>query len=167
METTPNQNPCAAEAMLGTEQQIRYGKKRRVVKGTIIDWRYGTATIEKMCAPEDGSRPMAYPSFELKIKPNDGGKAIWIGPFKDSNNPYPSDMWLGDVETMNRRDPGQLMCRIRATIFGHCAGEQITYEYNDDAWNAAAFCALDDVCDLVDKHFPDATQEDIGLAIRY
>jgi hypothetical protein len=162
METATEQKPCAAEALLGTEQEILHGqgKSRRAVKGTIIDWRHGTGEIETMRAPEDGSRGVAYPSFKLKLKPADGSKALWIGPFKDGNNPYPSDTWLGWVETMNRREPGELVRSIRRTLCGHCAGEQITYQYNDDAWTIAAFQALDDICELAEKHFPDSNEQD-------
>jgi hypothetical protein len=157
MSTEPEKKPCAAEALLGTEQEILHGRgnKRRSVKGTITEWRYGTATIEKFSAPEDGSRPMAYPSFELKLKPDDGGRERWIGPFKDGNNPFPSDLWLGDEETMNRRVPGELMHRIRLTLFGYCASEPLNPEDNDEAWNDAAQQAFEEVCDLVDKHFPE------------
>lgn len=156
MSISTDQKPCAALALLGTEQQIRHGKKRRVTKGIIIDWRYGTSIVESMRAPEDGSPGISYPSFDLKIKPLDGGKALWIGPFKDNNNPQVSELWIGDVETMNRRDPSQLMRRIRVTLFGYCASEPVNSEDQSEAWDNAAAWAFEDICDVVDKHFPDA-----------
>jgi len=162
METATDQKPCAAEALLGTEQEILHGqgKSRRAVKGTIIDWRYGTGEIETMRAPEDGSRGVAYPSFKLKIKPADGSKALWIGPFKDGNNPYPSDTWLGWVETMNRRDPADLVRRIRLTIVGYAASEPVYKQRGWERWVLAAGMAFHDVCDLVDKHFPQLDSND-------
>jgi hypothetical protein len=159
METATEEKPCAAEALVGTDQEILHGRgnNRRSVKGTIIEWRYGTGIIETMSAPKDGSRGVAYPSFKLKIKPADGSRALWIGPFKDGNNPFPSEVWLGDEETMNRRDPAELLRRIRTTLFGHCAGEDMSYPDNEDNdWVIAAMLACDDVCELVDQHFPDA-----------
>jgi hypothetical protein len=87
--------PCVAEALVGTEIEARYGRKRREVKGIIQAWRYGTATIETMKPPEDGSPRLCWPSFDIKIKPEDGSRAVWVGPFKDSNNPSPSEIGLG------------------------------------------------------------------------
>ncbi|MBC6988548.1 hypothetical protein [Hymenobacter sp. BT491] len=95
MSNEVESKPCVAEKLVGTEIEVRYGrnpKKRRTVKGIIQAWRYGTGVIEKMSPPEDGSPRLCWPSFEIKIKPEDGSKAVWVGPFKDSNNPQPSEI---------------------------------------------------------------------------
>lgn len=85
--------PCAAEALVGTVMHVRYGRRRREVKGIVQNWRYGYGTIEQMRAPTDGTQALCYPSFEVLLKPEDGGLAVWIGPFKDANNPRPSEIW--------------------------------------------------------------------------
>ena len=90
------QKPCAAEVLVGTEIEVKYGrnpKKPRHIKGTIEAWRYTGATIENFSAPADSSEALCYDAFELKIKPEDGGRAVWVGPFKDANNPRPSEIW--------------------------------------------------------------------------
>ena len=154
METITDQKPCAAEALVGTQQEIRLSG--HIYKGTITKWRHGTATIEKMSAPEDGSRPLAYPTFDLLLKPEDGGKARWIKSFKDTNNPFPSELWLGDVETLNRRLPDELLRNIRRTLFGYHASEPVYKQAGWEKWVFAAGMAFHDVCELLEKHFPDA-----------
>jgi hypothetical protein len=150
--------PCAAEALVGTGREIMHGRgrRRRLYKGIVTEWRYGTGVVEQFEAPEDGSRPLAYPTFELKLKLDDNTTSRWIGPFKDGNNGYPSETWLGWEETLNRRDPYYLLCSIRMTLFGYCASEPVDVTQRSAAWDAAAMQALEEVCDLVDEHFPDA-----------
>lgn len=154
METATEIKPCAAEALLGTQQEIRHGG--RVYKGTITKWRHGTGIIEKMSAPQDGSRPLAYPTFDVLLKPEDGSKAVWIKSFKDTNNPFPSELWLGDEETLNRRVPHELLRNIRRTLFGYHASEPIQKQAGWEKWVLAAGIAFHDVCELLEKHFSDA-----------
>lgn len=79
---------CAAAKMLGTDIEVAHGRKvRRVTKGRIVDWRYtGGVVVETKKLIETGNSQQ-WPAFEIRIKPADGGRLVWVGPFKDSNNP--------------------------------------------------------------------------------
>jgi len=95
IENTSEEKPCVAEKLIGTSMKVRFGRKRRVVEGIVQEWRYGFGTVEMLEPPTDGRPRLSWPSFEVKIKPNDGSKAVWVGPFKDSNNPRPSEIFTG------------------------------------------------------------------------
>ncbi len=87
---------CAAADLISTEMTVAYGpkKNRRTVSGWVQAWRYTGATIEKFEKPAEGEPPaLCYPEVELKIKPRDGSRAVWVRGFKDSNNPRPSEIW--------------------------------------------------------------------------
>jgi hypothetical protein len=54
------------------------------------------------------------------------------------------------------QNPCTLLLSIRRTLFGICASEPVEPTGGNDAWGQAAFWALEDICDLVEEHFPNA-----------
>jgi hypothetical protein len=55
----------------------------------------------------------------------------------------------------------KMLVSIRRTLFGYCASEPVEPTDGDDEWGKAAFWAFEDICHLIETHFPEI--DDTGI----